>query len=61
MKTLCILAVLIMVGGHIGMSLGASHMNVALFRVSFITYYISFFFTFLFGFVACAEECPKAA
>ncbi|OGF27097.1 hypothetical protein A2303_03295 [Candidatus Falkowbacteria bacterium RIFOXYB2_FULL_47_14] len=61
MKTLCILAVLIMAVCHIGMWHGASHINVALFKVSFVTYYISFFFTFLFGFVACAEECPKAA
>lgn len=59
MKKLCILSVLIMAGGHIGMWLGASHMNVALFKISFIIYYLSFFATFIFGIDDCVKECSE--
>ncbi len=59
MKTLLILAVLIMLGGHIGMWLGATHASVPLFSTSFVAYVVAFYATFLFGAVAWAEDCPR--
>jgi len=60
MKTLCILAVLSMLGSHMGMWLGATHASALLFNASFVVYVMSFFATFMFSAVAWAEDCPSA-